>query len=104
MTSDRGPLVRRPTVSRSSQVDTVVVAAHLPASEVPEAVLGALRAAHARGSRILSLCGGAFVLAEAGMLDGRRAATHWAECEALARRYPGCGSTPGSSTSTRATS
>jgi AraC family transcriptional regulator, transcriptional activator FtrA len=37
---------------------------------------------------MLSLCGGAFVLAEAGLLDGRRAATHWTECDELARRYP----------------
>jgi AraC family transcriptional regulator, transcriptional activator FtrA len=56
--------------------------------EVSERVYEALRQAHGRGCRILSLCAGAFVLAEAGLLDGRRVATHWAECDELARRYP----------------
>lgn len=38
--------------------------------------------------RIVSVCSGAFVLAEAGLLDGRRVATHWSRCEQLAKRYP----------------
>jgi transcriptional regulator GlxA family with amidase domain len=38
--------------------------------------------------RVVSVCSGAFVLAEAGLLDGRRATTHWAACETLARRFP----------------
>jgi transcriptional regulator GlxA family with amidase domain len=38
--------------------------------------------------RIVSVCTGAFVLAEAGLLDGRRATTHWAACDMLARRFP----------------
>jgi AraC family transcriptional activator FtrA len=71
-----------------SKVDTVIVAPTYRPTEVPNAVFVALRRAHARGCRILSLCGGAFVLAEAGLLDGRRAATHWTECDELARRYP----------------
>ena len=53
-----------------------------------EAVLQALRRAHARGARLVSLCTGAFVLAAAGLLDGRRVTTHWAECAELAARYP----------------
>jgi transcriptional regulator GlxA family with amidase domain len=71
-----------------SRVDTVIVSPTYRPAEISESVFEALRLAHARGCRILSLCGGAFVLAEAGLLDGRRAATHWAECDELARRYP----------------
>jgi transcriptional regulator GlxA family with amidase domain len=71
-----------------SKVDTVIVAPTYRPEEVSESVFEALRQAHARGCRILSMCGGAFVLAEAGLLDGRRAATHWADCDELARRYP----------------
>jgi AraC family transcriptional activator FtrA len=51
-------------------------------------VFKALQLAHERGSRIVSLCTGAFVLAQAGLLDGRRAATHWTDCDELARQYP----------------
>ena len=67
---------------------TVVVLPTDQADQVPGAVLDALRAARARGQRILSLCTGAFVLAAAGILDGRRATTHWAECAELAARFP----------------
>jgi AraC family transcriptional regulator, transcriptional activator FtrA len=56
--------------------------------EVSVEVLQALRRAHDAGARLLSLCTGAFVLAAAGLLDGRRATTHWRECADLARRFP----------------
>lgn len=52
------------------------------------AVLDALRAAAARGARIVSICTGAFVLGEAGLLDGRRATTHWRYTDELRRRHP----------------
>jgi transcriptional regulator GlxA family with amidase domain len=51
-------------------------------------MLDALRRAHRRGARVASICAGAFILAAAGLLDGRRATTHWAHTEALSRRYP----------------
>jgi transcriptional regulator GlxA family with amidase domain len=73
------------------KADTVVVPAWGAAQlddDPPPALLDALRTAHRRGARILSVCSGAFVLAAAGLLDGRRATTHWMHAEALAARYP----------------
>ena len=70
------------------QADTIVVPMW-PADEVPSAELvDSLRAAHHRGARILSFCSGAFLLAAAGLLDGRRAATHWMYADELAASYP----------------
>ena len=59
-----------------------------PTEPVHPHVLGALRAAHARGATVASLCSGAFLLAAAGLLDGRRATAHWLDAEELARRHP----------------
>ncbi len=69
--------------------DVVIVPSWRDVSEpAPEAVLQALRAAHARGAQLVGLCLGAFVLAQAGLLDGHRATTHWAYAKALAERHP----------------
>ena len=54
----------------------------------PEALLRRLRAAHAVGARLVSICSGVFVLAATGLLDGKRATTHWRYAERLAARYP----------------
>jgi len=53
----------------------------------PDDLLEALRAAVDRGARVLSVCSGAFILGEAGLLDGRRCTTHWRNAAELARRY-----------------
>ena len=55
---------------------------------VPEALLAALRQAHARGARLLSICSGVFVLAASGLLDGHGATTHWRYTTELAERFP----------------
>ncbi len=59
-----------------------------PDTPVPDQICDALVRAHRDGVRIISICGGAFVLAAAGLLDGRRATTHWRFAERLAQRYP----------------
>ena len=51
-------------------------------------VIRAMRDAHARGARLVSFCSGAFGLAATGLLDGRRATTHWRYADVLARRFP----------------
>jgi AraC family transcriptional regulator, transcriptional activator FtrA len=73
---------------RIASADIVVVLPTESAEGAPPGIPAALRQAHARGSRIVSLCTGAFAVAAAGLLDGRRATTHWTECNELARQYP----------------
>ncbi|MBB4888193.1 GlxA family transcriptional regulator [Streptomyces netropsis] len=72
------------------RADTVVVPGWLPTEEPPSpAVVQALRRAHERGARVVSICSGAFVLAHAGLLEGRRATIHWALADEFAGRFPG---------------
>lgn len=72
-----------------ADADTIIVPSWRDPDETPPAaLLDALRAAHARGAQLVGLCLGAFVLAAAGILDGRPASTHWACADDFARRYP----------------
>ncbi|MFD8707331.1 helix-turn-helix domain-containing protein [Kitasatospora sp. NPDC059648] len=83
------PLLVEDGLEALERADTVVVPGwQPPGSPAPAAVLDALRTAHARGARIVSICTGAFVLAQAGLLDGRRATTHWARTAQLATQHP----------------
>ncbi|MFF1496954.1 DJ-1/PfpI family protein [Streptomyces sp. NPDC058304] len=68
--------------------DTVIVPGYLEPDPPSAAVTAALAEAAARGSRMVSICLGAFALAAAGLLDGLRATTHWQYAAVLARQYP----------------
>ena len=59
-----------------------------PDEAPPDVLLDAVRAAAARGAQLVGLCLGAYVLAAAGLLDGRPATTHWAWADDFARRFP----------------
>jgi AraC family transcriptional regulator, transcriptional activator FtrA len=95
LSTDAVPMVGRATMSTPhglaafARADTVIVPGvgdvH---ADIPAALVAALLKAHKRGARIVSICSGAFALAAAGLLDGRRASTHWGYADLLAQRYP----------------
>src|SRR4051812_39176677 len=71
------------------RADTIIVPGwSSPEMEPSRELTAALRRAHSRNARIVSICTGAFVLAAAGLLDGRRATTHWMYADELQARYP----------------
>ncbi len=98
--SDDGPTLRVDTgfdlelrhgLEALEWADTIIIPGDrkpLGDSEIPAPVFEALRAAHARGARIVSFCSGAFVLAGTGLLDGRIATTHWFYAHIFRERYP----------------
>lgn len=73
-----------------AEADTIIVPSspRFRTTTAPGELLEALRTAYQRGARVISFCTGAFLLAAAGLLDGRRATTHWAWSAELAERYP----------------
>jgi transcriptional regulator GlxA family with amidase domain len=77
------------TLDDLEDVDTIVFTHwRSPDEPVPARLIDAVQRAHARGVRLLSICSGVFVLAAAGLLDGRPATTHWRYTDDLARLYP----------------
>ncbi|WP_095046734.1 helix-turn-helix domain-containing protein [Streptomyces sp. WM6386] len=73
----------------TEDADTLIVP-NRPDTDTPRPphVLGAVQRAHARGARLVGFCSGAFTMAEAGLLDGRRAACHWMWADAFRSRFP----------------
>jgi AraC family transcriptional activator FtrA len=81
-------LVARHGLDTLAAADTVIVPGQRVDAPVSDALCEALRRAHDRGARVVSICSGAFALAAAGLLDGRRAATHRRYAAELQRRHP----------------
>jgi transcriptional regulator GlxA family with amidase domain len=68
--------------------DLVAIPAMPSLAVLPDEVIAAIQRAHERGAWVLSMCTGAFVLGQAGLLDGRRCTTHWRHADELARQFP----------------
>jgi AraC family transcriptional activator FtrA len=77
------------SLRRLDLADTIVIPGWRDAHEAPpDSLTLRLRKAYERGARLCSICSGVFVLAAAGILDGKRAATHWRYADLLAQKYP----------------
>jgi AraC family transcriptional activator FtrA len=93
---ERGPLratggvflQTRSGLADLARADTIIIPGWRVHDTPPAPLVAALRRAHARGARLVSICSGVFVLAATGLLDGCRATTHWRYVEALRSRYP----------------
>jgi transcriptional regulator GlxA family with amidase domain len=83
-------------LDRIAAIDTLVVPGSLGAALAPldPGLVAGVRSAAARAERIAAVCTGAFVLAAAGLLDGKRATTHWAACSQLRAKHPRCSVEP----------
>ena len=95
--ADAGPMhstggltfTARSGIRKLAEARTIVVPGWRSRKDPPPApLLAALRKAHARGARLVSICSGVYLLAAAGLLDGKRATTHWRYAGDLAARYP----------------
>lgn len=95
-TADPGPvrtslgydMIINQDLSVAADADLIAVPAHT-IEAIDERYLEVIRAAEARGAWVLSVCSGAFALAQAGILEGRRATTHWMHTDRLSGQYPG---------------
>jgi transcriptional regulator GlxA family with amidase domain len=87
-TTSGGALIPTHQWQDALDADLVVMPAGGVRDSYPEELLDVIRRAHARGATILSICTGAFILAETGLLDGLTAVTHWRYTEQFAARFP----------------
>jgi AraC family transcriptional activator FtrA len=93
---ERGPLRAtgglflrtRSGLAELARAGTIIIPGWRVHDTPPASLVAALRRAHARGARLVSICSGVFVLAATGLLDGRQATTHWRYVETLRSRYP----------------